>query len=101
MLALDGGVGVRVDGELNVVVYPTTEWAQRGFCSKCGTHLFIRVNQTGRYILPAGLFDIDEGLRFDHQIFIDKMPNYYSFANETRDLTGAEVFADFAAGAKT
>ena len=100
LLALDGGSSVRFDGEPHIAVYPTTEWAQRGFCSRCGTHLFIRVNQTGRYILPAGLFDLDDGLQFDHQIFIDKRPAYYRFANETKDLTGAEVFADFAARQK-
>jgi hypothetical protein len=47
----------------------------------------------GRYILPAGFFELDEGLEFDYQIFIDKKPTYYCFANETREMTGAEVFA--------
>ncbi len=97
LFALDGGDNVRFEGEDNVSVYPTTDWAERGFCRKCGTHLFIRVNQSGRYILPVGLFDLDEGLEFDHQIFIDKKPKYYCFANDTREQTGAEVFAGFTA----
>jgi len=55
------------------------------------------VNQSGRYILPTGLFDREvPDLVFDHQIFVDKRPNYHRFANETKEQTGAEVFAQFA-----
>jgi len=93
MLALNGGTELEISGIGNVTSYATTEWAERGFCSKCGTHLFIRVNVSGRYIIPAGLFPLDEALHFDHQIFIDKRPSYYCFANETKDLTGQQVFA--------
>lgn len=95
LLALDGGDDVAFTGDATVARYPTTPWAERGFCSKCGTHLFIRVNQSGRYILPAGLFEVDSGLEFDHQIFVDRRPSYYCFANETREQTGEEVFAVF------
>jgi hypothetical protein len=95
LLALDGGTGLTIDGEENIATYPSTAWAERGFCRSCGTHLFIRVNDSGRYILPAGLFDLDAGLEFDHQIFVDRRPDYYAFANETTEQTGAEVFAGF------
>ena len=96
LLALNAGDDIALSGDENVATYPTTDWAQRAFCSKCGTHLYIRVNQSGRYILPAGLFDLDSDLEFDHQIFVDKRPSYYCFANDTREQTGAEVFAEFA-----
>ena len=49
-----------------------------------------------RYILAAGLFPVEPELRFDHQIFIDKKPEFYDFAQETKNLTGAEVFAEHA-----
>lgn len=93
MLALNGGTGLEISGIENVISYASTDWAERAFCSKCGTHLFIRVNGSGRYIVPAGLFPLDEVLQFDHQIFIEKRPSYYCFANETSDLTGEQVFA--------
>ena len=96
LLALDGGDDVRFDSDNKITVYDSTQWAERGFCADCGTHLFIRVKQSGRYILPTGLFDLDQDLEFDHQIFIDKKPAYYCFANETRDMTGEEVFAQHA-----
>ncbi len=96
LFALDGGDDITLSGDANVVTYPTTDWAQRAFCSKCGTHLYIRVNQSGRYIIPAGLFDFNSELEFDHQIFVDKRPSYYCFSNDTREQTGEEVFAEFA-----
>ena len=37
------------------------------------------------------------GLVFDHQIFIEEKPSFYAFANETKNMTGEEVFALFAA----
>jgi hypothetical protein len=94
LLALDGGADVRFEGADRIVVYDSSRWAERGFCSACGTHLFIRVKGNGRYIMPAGLFPVEAELRFDHQIFIDKKPAYYDFANETKRMTGAEVFAE-------
>jgi len=84
---------LRFDDDAQIRTYDTTAWARRGFCGQCGTHLFIQVKPAGRYILPAGLFQVEDGLRFDHQIFIDQKPAYYSFANETKNLTGEEVFA--------
>lgn len=87
---------IHFEGQDQIRTYDTTAWAERGFCSVCGTHLFIRVKPNGRYILPAGLFDIEPELHFDHQIFIDRKPAYYTFANETRNLTGQEVFAQHA-----
>lgn len=93
LFALDCA-GVRFEGEEQIRVYDTSEWAERGFCALCGTHLFIRVKPNGRFILPAGLFAIEEELRFDHQMFIDRKPAYYSFANETRNLTSEEAFAE-------
>jgi hypothetical protein len=81
-----------------VTVFGSTDWAERGFCSKCGTHLYIKVTGSGRYIVPAGIFALDEQLNFDHQIFTDKQPSYYCFANETTNMTGEEVFAQFTSG---
>ena len=93
LLALNGGTDLEISGEEHITSFASTEWAERGFCSKCGTHLYIHVSDGGRYIVPAGLFPLDEVLNFDHQIFIDKQSSYYCFANETQNLTGEQVFA--------
>ena len=95
LMAIDCGTDVSIVGEENVSVFNTSEWAERGFCSKCGSHLFYRLKQTGQHIMAAGIFDDGENLHFDHQVFIDEKPAYYSFSNETHDMTGAEVFAKY------
>jgi len=96
LFAVDCGTDVSFGGEELISVFDSSEWAQRGFCSKCGSHLFYRLKESGLYIMPAGLFEGDEQLVLDHQVFIDEKPEYYSFANETSTMTGAEVFAIFA-----
>ncbi len=51
-------------------------------------------------MMPVGLFDDDKNFMFSHQVFIDEKPSYYGFANETNDMTGAEIFAKFAPPSK-
>ena len=95
LLAIDCGSNVQFDDQENIVAYASSDWAERGFCKQCGTHLFYRLKQTGQYIMPVGLLEGDINFDFDHQIFIDEKPAYYSFSNKTEDMTGAEVFAKF------
>ena len=83
-----------------ISVFDSSEWAERGFCKQCGTHLYYRLKPNNHYYVPIGLFNTPENVVFDHQIFIDSKPCYYAFANETKKLTGAEVFAQFADGSE-
>ncbi|AFZ55671.1 GFA family protein [Anabaena cylindrica FACHB-243] len=96
LLAIECGSDVTFSGEENIGVYQSSEWAERGFCKRCGTHLFYKLRQNNQFFMPVGLFNNGEGLIFDHQFFIDEKPEYYCFANATNNLTGAEVFAQFA-----
>jgi hypothetical protein len=95
LLAVDCNTEVTISGEEYVSSYASSEWAERGFCSHCGTHLFYKLKQKNQYIIPVGLFNDTSKLNFDHQIFIEEKPDYYSFANETKNMTGEEVFALF------
>jgi hypothetical protein len=95
-LAVECGSDVSFEGEENIGIYQSSQWAERGFCQKCGSHLFYKLKQNNQYFIPVGIFDPGEGLIFDHQVFIDEKPEYYSFANETKNMTGAELFAQFA-----
>ena len=97
LMAVDCGTNVSFEGEENISVYNSSEWADRGFCNKCGSHLFYRLKEKKQYIMPVGLFDNDKYLVFGHQIFVDKKPSFYQFANETNDMTEAEVFAKYGA----
>ena len=75
--------------------YPSSEGADRGFCPTCGTHLFFHVKRADIYAVPAGLFDDASGIPFRAQIYMDEKPDTYTFADETKNLTGAEFEAKF------
>lgn len=94
--AVSAGTEPAIDGEDKITVFSSSAWAERGFCSQCGTHLFYRLRQNREYIMPAGFFGDVEGYVFDHQVFIDQRPAYYRFANQTKDMTGEELFAMYA-----
>lgn len=93
-IGLDCGINVSFKGEFTT--FSSSDWAERAFCTDCGTHLYYKLKANGQIIMPAGLFDDNEKLDFDHQIFIDEKPHYYDFAKETKNMTGAEVMEMFA-----
>lgn len=97
-MEIDCGTDVRFEGEEHISVYASSRWAERGFCRQCGTHLFFRIRETGQHMMPVGLFDDQQDLVFDRQVFIDQKPGYYEFSNPTTDLTEAEIFAMYGAG---
>ena len=96
LLVADCGSSVSFGGEEFISVFDSSDWANRGFCSKCGSHLFYRLKGNQHYVVPVGLFDEEPEVEFNHQFFIDEKPKYYAFANRTSDMTGAEVFARYA-----
>ena len=93
LLGVESESDVSFSGEENIGVYQSSEWAERGFCSKCGTHLFYRLKENNHYYIPVGVFDNAKDLVFNLQVFIEEKPEYYSFANETQKMTGEELFA--------
>ena len=97
LLTIECGSQVHFEGADNISVFSSSDWAERGFCCKCGSHLFYRLKKERHYAVPVGLIDDEEHWIFDHQIFIEEKPSFYWFANETKNLTGAEVFAQYAA----
>ncbi|MFW5432042.1 MAG: GFA family protein [Methylophilaceae bacterium] len=94
-LVVDCKDQVEFTDEENISVYNSSEWAERGFCAKCGTHLFYRLKENNQHFMPSELFDTDTKLHFGHQIFIEEKPKYYAFANDTKNMTGKELFAQF------
>lgn len=95
MFAIDCKDAVKISGESHVVRYDSSDWAERGFCNKCGTHLFYYLKPANQYHIPVGLLGDMNDFVFTHQIFIDEKPSCYAFENETQNMTGAEVFAQF------
>ncbi len=95
LLAVETEGQVKFEGEGNISRFKSSQWAERGFCKTCGSHLFYHLFGDDKYIVPVGLFDVDNELFLEHQIFIEEKPEYYSFSQKTHNMTGAEVFAEF------
>ena len=91
-LAVHCDSGIKINGQDTITNYASSEWAERGFCNNCGTHLYYHLKPTDEYIVPVGLFESSDGFSFSKQIFIDQKPDYYNFANKTQELTEQEVF---------
>jgi hypothetical protein len=97
MLGAHCGTEVTFTGEAHITVYASSEWAERAFCRRCGTHLYYKLLPTGEYFVPAGVLD-SEALALTSQIYIDKKPPYYTLANETVMLTEQQVLAQYGMG---
>lgn len=100
LLVVECGSDVSFEGEENIGVYQSSAWAERGFCKKCGSHLFYRLKDNNHYYIPVGIFNNSEHLVFDLQVFIEEKPDYYSFANDTKNMTGEELFAMFSSSSE-
>lgn len=83
-----------VEGEEAVTVYRSSDWAERAFCSQCGSNLWFEFLPTGGRTFLAGLFELPEGLPIKHQIFVDEKPDWYDLAQQSAMKTGAEIIAE-------
>ena len=94
---VDCGDSVKVSDAASLAWYRSSDWAERAFCKQCGsTAVLIVWSASNGHFVSAEAFDDTSGFAFTHQIFIDEKPAYYDFANKTKNMTGAEVFAAFA-----
>lgn len=87
-----------IEGTDRIVRYASSNWAERGFCRTCGTHLFYFFKPKSGYSFQAGLFDGIDAFDLADEIFVDEKPAYYDFAGEREHLTGAEVMAEAGIG---
>lgn len=87
---------VTFEDQESIGLIRSSEWAERGFCKKCGSNLFYHLIDRSDYQIAAGLFDDQTMLRMSLQVFTDSKPDFYDFAHETKMMTGAEVIALFA-----
>ncbi|MCO5121718.1 MAG: GFA family protein [Burkholderiaceae bacterium] len=94
MLAVHCGSEVDFEGEDHITTYASSDWAQRAFCRRCGTHIYYKLLATGEHFIPAGTFESDD-FELSTQIYIDNKPGYYAFANETPMLTEQQVIEQY------
>lgn len=94
-MSIEGGKNFEISDSDSLAVYDSSEWAQRGFCRQCGTHLFYRLKGSGDHHFPVGLFEDIDGLVLDHEIFIDRKPDFFNFSEDTKKLSSEAVMAMF------
>lgn len=88
---------VKITGEENLKWYQSSDWAERGFCTVCGSSLFYRVKgEQPIFSINAGAFDDQSRFKLHQEYFIDEKPAYYAFAGDIPAMTGEEVFAMYA-----
>ncbi|MEP3050035.1 MAG: GFA family protein [Erythrobacter sp.] len=88
------GAAFTVSGEDTITIYKSSDWAERAFCSKCGSNLWYRFVPGDQHNFLAGLFDLPAGIEIEQQIFVDEKPDWYDLAQKSPMKTGAEVIAE-------
>lgn len=88
--------GVRFAGAENLSRFVSSEWAERGFCSRCGSHLFYYLKPAQQYLMCVGSFDDAAQFTLAREIYVDHKPHGYAFAGDLPKQTEAEVIAQFA-----
>ena len=77
-------------------VFNSSEWAERGFCSVCGTFIFWRTkDHSFANINVFTLAELPDDLDFNLEIYVDHQPTFYLFNNQTQKMTEAEVIEMF------
>ena len=94
-MSIEAGQNFEISETDSLVVYDSSEWAQRGFCTQCGTHIFYRLKASNDHYFPVGLFEDSTQLMLDHELFIDRKPSFYNFSEDTKKLSSEDVMAMF------
>lgn len=90
-MAVNCGSTLEMQGE--VLVRQSSDWAERANCARCGSALYYRLVPTDEHFVALGAFDDQAGCKMAKQIFTDRRPAHYAFANRTAEMIQAEVIA--------
>ena len=69
--------GLALSGEDSLNWYAATPRAKRGFCRKCGVHLFWERGGSGRISILMGCLDDPTGLKLADHIYVGEKGDYY------------------------
>ncbi len=86
---------VAFSGTENLARYESSQWAERGFCRLCGSHLFYYLAPAEQYFMAVGTFDDPTPFALSREIFVDHKPADYSFAGDLERWTEAQTLAHF------
>ena len=80
-------------GDEQITLYDSSDWAERGFCRRCGSNLFYRLKEPGTYFLLMGAFDDQSAFKLASEIYVDAKPPGYELAGDHPRLTEEEFLA--------
>lgn len=83
-----------IRGEEAITAYASSDWAERAFCSHCGTNIWWRFKPTGNRSFSAGIFDDAAGLKIEKEIFVDEAADWCRLEGGHPRQTGEEVIAE-------
>lgn len=89
---------VHFQGEDDITVYDSSDWAERGFCKHCGSSLYYRLKEANHFIVCTGLFDDRSPFKLTGEIYVDENPGGYAFAGDHPRLTGEQFLASLDQG---
>lgn len=95
LMEIECGTSVEFSGEENIGTFKSSKWAKRGFCQRCGSHLFIKDVDSGEYGIPPGIFDNHQDIQLNRQVFFDHKPQYYNFSEQTKNITSEFIYTHF------
>lgn len=94
---------VHWDGEEHVQTFRSSEWAERGWCGRCGSSLFFRVAAAdpvsgrtapaGMTLIALGAFDEPDAMPLSTEIYIDAKTEAFTLAGDHTRLRGQEFEA--------
>lgn len=83
------------EGEQAITVVRSSDWAERGFCGRCGSNIYYHLVGTIEYQIAVGTLDDQSNLHLELQVFTDRRPPFYSFAEKTKCMDTDDVMAAF------
>ncbi|MGV6801471.1 MAG: GFA family protein [bacterium] len=100
LMTINCGDSLKFDDETYVGRFDSSDYGERLFCKSCGSILaWCLKDGTGNYVSVEVFDDLDHPT-LRQEIYYDKKPGYYSFAEDTKKMTEAEVIAAFTATAE-
>lgn len=88
------GENPQILGEDAITEYRSSDWAERAFCSKCGSNLWFRFLPTDSRSFSAGLFDASARHGIEKEIFVDERADWCRIEGDHPKQTGEEVIAE-------
>ena len=82
---------VHFENDDALAIYESSKWAERGFCSQCGSNLFYRLKDSHAYFMSVGAFDDAAPFTLVGEVYIDHHPGGYKFAGDLSQMTEADV----------